>query len=45
VVEDETLIRLDAIAFIEEAGFDVIEAVRPDEAIRILESRQDSRSY
>lgn len=41
VVEDEGLIRLDAVCMIEEAGYEAIEAANADEAIRILESRTD----
>ena len=43
VVEDEVLIRLDIAACLEEAGFDVIEAANADEAIEILEGRDDVR--
>jgi len=43
VVEDELLIRLNAVQMIEEAGFEAIEAANADEAIRILESRSDIR--
>ena len=41
VVEDEPLIRMNAVEMIEEAGFTVLEAVDADEAIRILEERLD----
>ena len=41
VVEDEFLIRLDAVDMIREAGFDAIEASDADEAISILEKRDD----
>jgi len=41
IVEDELLIRLDAIEMIEAAGFDTIEAANADEAISILEKRPD----
>ena len=37
VVEDELLIRTDAVDMLRDAGFDVIEAVNADEAIMILE--------
>jgi two-component system, response regulator PdtaR len=40
-VEDEGLVRSSAIAMVEEAGFEAIEASDADEAIRILESRND----
>ena len=43
VVEDELLIRLNAIQMIEDAGFEAVEAANADEAIRILESREDIR--
>jgi CheY-like chemotaxis protein len=41
IVEDELLIRLNAVEMIEEAGFEVIEAASADEAIAILEDRLD----
>ena len=41
VVEDEALIRMNAVCMVEEAGFAVVEACNADEAIRILESRDD----
>lgn len=41
VVEDEALIRLDAVQMIEDAGYEVVEAANADAAIRILEARQD----
>jgi CheY-like chemotaxis protein len=44
VVEDESLIRMSAIAMVEEAGFEAIAASDADEAIRILESRNDIRA-
>jgi CheY-like chemotaxis protein len=43
VVEDETLLRLNATMLVEEAGFEAIEAANADEAIRILETREDIR--
>jgi CheY-like chemotaxis protein len=43
IVEDELLVRLNAVRTIENAGFKVIEAANADEAIRILESRRDIR--
>jgi len=43
IVEDETLIRMNATAMIEADGFDVIEATCADEAISILEQRSDIR--
>ena len=36
VVEDEFLLRMDAVGMIEEAGFEVVEAGNADEAIGIL---------
>jgi CheY-like chemotaxis protein len=44
VVEDESLIRSSAMDMVEEAGFEAIEASDADEAIRILESRNDIRA-
>jgi len=44
VVEDESLIRINAMAMVEEAGFEAIAASDADEAIRILESRNDVRA-
>jgi len=41
IVEDEFLLRLDAVDMVEAAGFDVVEAANADEAIAILESRFD----
>jgi CheY-like chemotaxis protein len=41
IVEDELLVRLGAARTIEDAGFEVVEAVNADEAIRILEDRSD----
>jgi CheY-like chemotaxis protein len=41
IVEDEFLIRQNATLMIEEAGFHVIEASDADEAIGILERRED----
>jgi CheY-like chemotaxis protein len=41
VVEDEALVRLDAIETLADAGFRVIEAANADEAIAILEARRD----
>jgi CheY-like chemotaxis protein len=43
IVEDEPLVRLCAVEIVEAAGYEVIEAASADEAIRILESRQDIR--
>jgi two-component system, response regulator PdtaR len=41
IVEDEFLIRMDAVDMVRAAGFDVIEAENADEAILILERRFD----
>jgi CheY-like chemotaxis protein len=41
VVEDEFLVRMEALDVIRDAGFDVVEAGNADEAILILESRFD----
>jgi two-component system, response regulator PdtaR len=41
IVEDEFLIRMDAVDMIRSAGFDVVEAENADEAILILEDRTD----
>jgi CheY-like chemotaxis protein len=41
IVEDEFLLRMDAVDMIEAAGFDVVEASNADQAITILENRLD----
>lgn len=41
IVEDEFLIRMDAVEMVQAAGFDVVEASNADEAILILEDRLD----
>jgi two-component system, response regulator PdtaR len=41
VVEDEPLIRMDAVEFIEGAGFEALDAAHADEAIAILRTRND----
>jgi CheY-like chemotaxis protein len=41
VVEDEPLLRMDAVDMIREFGFDVLEASNADEAILLLETRLD----
>ena len=43
IVEDEALVRMEAIEAIEAAGFDVIEATDADKAVAILEQRSDIR--
>lgn len=44
VVEDESLIRTTAVDMVEQAGFEAIAASNAEEAIRILESRNDIRA-
>lgn len=41
IVEDETLIRMDAVEMIIAAGYEVLEAANADQAIEILEARAD----
>jgi CheY-like chemotaxis protein len=41
VVEDEFLLRMDAVDMIAGAGFEVVEAANADQAIEILEARRD----
>jgi CheY-like chemotaxis protein len=41
IVEDEFLLRMNAVDMIQDAGFDVVEAANADEAIAILEGRRD----
>lgn len=41
IVEDEFLLRMDAVDMIAGAGFQVVEAANADQAIEILESRRD----
>ena len=41
VVEDEMVLRMRAVDIVEDAGFLPIEAVSADQAIQILESRDD----
>jgi two-component system, response regulator PdtaR len=41
VVEDEALVRMDAVDMMEEFGFDVLEACNSEEAIRVLEGHLD----
>jgi CheY-like chemotaxis protein len=43
VVEDEPLMLMDALELVTEAGFEAIGTKNADEAIRILESRNDIR--
>jgi CheY-like chemotaxis protein len=44
IVEDEALIRMNALQMVQDAGFAVLEACNADEAILILESRSDIRA-
>ncbi|MGH6642439.1 MAG: response regulator [Bradyrhizobium sp.] len=41
LVEDEWLLRMDAVEMIRSAGFEVVEAENADDAIEILEVRRD----
>src|SRR6476661_10850635 len=41
VVEDEMILRMRAVDIVEDAGFCPVEAINADEAIQILESRDD----
>src|SRR3984885_9418675 len=41
IVEDELLLRMNAVEMIEAAGFEAVEAASADQAIDILESRRD----
>jgi CheY-like chemotaxis protein len=41
IVEDEFLLRMNAVDMIRAAGFEVVEAANADEAIDILETRRD----
>ena len=43
IVEDEPLLRMLAVDFLEDAGFETVEAANADAAVRILESRADIR--
>ena len=43
IVEDDYLVRLHAVFILEEAGFGVLEAASADEAIALLEVREDIR--
>jgi CheY-like chemotaxis protein len=44
IVEDEALIRMNAVSMVEDAGYTVLEACNADEAILLLESRSDIRA-
>ena len=41
IVEDEFLLRMNAVDMIEAAGFEVVEAANADQAIEMLEARRD----
>ena len=41
VVEDEILLRMRTVDLVEDAGFNAVEAVDADEALRVLEGRSD----
>jgi CheY-like chemotaxis protein len=41
IVEDEYLLRMDAVDMIAAAGFEVVDAANADDAIEILEARRD----
>jgi CheY-like chemotaxis protein len=43
VIEDEPLLRLDAVQMLEDAGYHTLEAGNADEAIALLEDRKDIR--
>ena len=43
VVEDEPILRMDAIGMVEKAGFEAVEAMSSADAIRLLEERLDIR--
>ena len=44
IVEDEGLLRCNAVAIVQEAGFEAIGASDADEALQILEARNDVRA-
>ena len=44
VVEDDILLSLDTSEALEDGGFDVIAAANADEAIKVLETRNDIRT-
>ncbi|WID99358.1 response regulator [Bosea vestrisii] len=41
IVEDEPIIRMNAVAIVEDAGFDVLEASNADDAVALMVSRPD----
>lgn len=44
VVEDESIIRMNTVAMIEDAGYEVVEASNADDAITVLEARPEIRA-
>jgi CheY-like chemotaxis protein len=44
VVENEAIIRMDAVQIVEDAGFAAVDACNADEAIKVLEARRDIRA-
>lgn len=43
IIEDEPILRIEAIDMVERAGFEAVEATSIDDAIHILETRTDIR--
>lgn len=43
VIEDEPVLRIDALDMVAQAGFEAVEAMSVDDAIHILETRPDIR--
>ncbi|WP_309242859.1 response regulator [Lichenibacterium dinghuense] len=43
VIEDQPILRLMAVDLVEEAGFEALEARGADDAVRLLETRDDIR--
>lgn len=43
VVEDEPILRMTAVSMVEDGGFEALEAANADEAITLLEARDDIR--
>ncbi|MFJ5486178.1 response regulator [Hansschlegelia beijingensis] len=43
IVEDESIVRMYAVSFVQDAGFEAISASNADEAVLILEARLDVR--
>jgi CheY-like chemotaxis protein len=44
VVEDEAIIRMEAVQMLEDAGFEVVEACNAHDALEVLENRNDVRA-